>query len=686
MRNRHRRPPLLFSVVGPGATAASEAPARRANRGTAPRGGSRGLPYLPALDGVRAIAVLAVLLYHGGVAWVSGGFLGVDVFFVLSGYLITELFLLEHDRSGRLDLKAFWLRRARRLLPALVLVVAFVAVYAVFVADPAELARIRGDGTATLLYGANWWYAFSGQSYFEQFQAPSPFRHTWSLAIEEQFYLLWPLLVAGGLALLGRNTRRWVGALLLAAGASAVLMAVLFDPDRDPSRVFYGTDTRAQALLIGAALAWMLHRVDFKRVGEPQLEALGGIGLLVVAAVFWLAQDGSRSPWLYRGGFLAVSVAAAALVAAAVSPYPGPLTKILSAAPLVAIGRISYGLYLWHWPIYVWLSPPHVELDGFALLTVRLAATFAAATASYVLVEQPIRNGSLERPSWRWATAGAAALALIAFFGATRSAAPNQLETAGEQLKASKAGDSGRAPVDAPGEAPQPSAGGPPLRVFVTGDSMAYSLAVGGFLSGGTARAGVDAYPGALLGCGFLGGVGRDVSGQLVSTRPECANWPDAWRDGMDRFAADVNLLYTGAWDIWDRTVDGQELVVGTPAWQAYVQRQLDTAVSVLRTNGKPIVVLTLPCYDGPVDLGGPPVADSPLDRIGWLNTMFRQLADRYPGTVSLVELGELLCPEGRRLTEIDGHALTKDGVHFEPGGTIPIWEWLGPKLRAAAR
>lgn len=630
------------------------------------------MAYIPALDGVRAIAVMAVLLYHGGVSFVSGGFLGVDVFFVLSGYLITELFLLEHEGTGRIDLKAFWARRARRLLPALVLVVAFIAVYAFVVADPSELGRIRGDGVATLLYVANWWYAFGGQSYFEQFQSPSPFRHTWSLAIEEQFYLLWPLLVGAGLALWGRDKRRWIAALLIAAGTSAVVMAVLFNPNRDPSRIFYGVDTRAQALLVGAALAWLLHRVDFKRVGEPQLEALGSIGLLLVMATFWVAQDGTRSPWLYRGGFLAIALASAALVAAAVSPYPGPLTRLLSAAPLVAVGRISYGLYLWHWPIYVWLSPPRVDLDGIALLTVRLAASFCAATASYLLVEHPIRSGALRGSTWRPVAAGAAALALVAFFVATGPATPSELETAGQELIARSSSTTSTDP------------GATPIRVFVAGDSMAYSLAVGGFLSGGATRAGIDAYPGALLGCGFLGGVARDVAGQLVSTRPECANWPAAWRDALGRFDADVNLLYTGAWDIWDRTVEGQELVVGTPEWQRYVQRQLDIAIEVLRTNGKPIVVLTLPCYEGPVDLGGPPVSGSSLDRIGWLNEMFRQLTERYPGQVSLVDFSELLCPGGRRLTEIDGHALTKDGVHFEPAGTIPIWAWLGPKLRAA--
>ncbi|MCX7620148.1 MAG: acyltransferase [Acidimicrobiales bacterium] len=660
------------------------------------------MAYVPALDGIRAIAVVAVLLYHGGVSFVSGGFLGVDVFFVLSGYLITELFLLEHERNCRIDLKAFWLRRARRLLPAVGLVIAFIAVYAFTVADPGELGRIRGDGVATLLYVANWWYAFSGQSYFEQFQSPSPFRHTWSLAIEEQFYLVWPLLVAGGLALWGKDKRRWVAALLFGAGLSAVLMAALFHPDRDPSRVFYGTDTRAQALLVGAALAWMLHRIDFRRVGEPQLEALGGIGLVVVAAMFWLAHDGTRSPWLYRGGFLAVAAAAAAVVAAAVSPYRGPLTKLLGSAPLVAIGRISYGLYLWHWPIYVWLSPPRVELEGVALLAVRLAASFAAAIGSYLLIEQPIRTGALRRPPLRLATGVAAACVLILFLVSTRNAGPNQLEVAERQFRAAQAGSSStpgqpsqggaagtgagaQAGTGQSGEASANAGADEQLRVLVFGDSMAFSLAMGGYLSGATYQAGVVLDFRTELGCSLFAGSARDAAGQPVPSRPDCGNWEASWRDGMSKFDADVNLLYTGAWDVWDRTVNGQDLVVGTPKWQAYAQQEIDRAVSVLATNGKPVVILGLPCYEGPTDLGGPPVKDSPLDRAGWLNEIYRRTADRHPDKVSIIDLGVFLCDNGDFRDEIDGHRITKDGVHFEPEGTIPIWAWLAPQLRAVA-
>ena len=221
---------------------------------TGARSRAPSIPYQPALDGLRGVAVAAVLLYHGGVTWMDGGFLGVDIFFTLSGFLITTLLLVEWGRTRTIRLGAFWLRRARRLLPALGLVLLGIALYAAFVASQGQLAGIRTDSFSTIGYVANWRFVLSGQGYFEEFATPSPFRHMWSLAIEEQFYLVWPFIVLGLLhwrPKLRFLTRLFVGS----AVASALLMAVLFRSDRDPSRVYYGTDTRAQALLVGAALA-----------------------------------------------------------------------------------------------------------------------------------------------------------------------------------------------------------------------------------------------------------------------------------------------------------------------------------------------------------------------------------------------------------------------------------------------
>jgi peptidoglycan/LPS O-acetylase OafA/YrhL len=297
--------------VQPVPSAAVLAAPTRAGRAS----GSPGLGYRPALDGLRALAVIAVFAYHAELGWARAGFLGVDVFFVLSGYLITALLLAERRREGRIDLRRFWARRARRLLPAVVVLLAAVAV-AVPLLAPDQAARIRADLVAALAYVSNWWLIVGEQSYFEAAGRPPLLQHLWSLAVEEQFYLLWPPVLA--LAVRRRSSRRLVKPLLAAAVASAVVMALLFQPYSDPSRVYYGTDTRAVALLLGAALAaattrWQL--VD--RVSRPGRLMLEAAGLAGVAGLAWaIANVNEFDPRLYRGGFLAVALLAAGVVAA----------------------------------------------------------------------------------------------------------------------------------------------------------------------------------------------------------------------------------------------------------------------------------------------------------------------------------------------------------------------------------
>ena len=321
--------------------------------------------YLPALDGLRALAVAGVICYHGGLAWAGGGFLGVDAFFVLSGYLITTLLLREWYSSstgternpvGRIDLKAFWGRRARRLLPAMLLVLGAVAVYAVIIAAPDELRTIRADGISSLFYVANWRFIFSGQSYFAQFGAPSPLKHFWSLAIEEQFYLLWPLLVFGILRWRRGSLRALATFAAALAAGSAVLMYVLYQPGQDPSRVYYGTDTRASSLLVGALLAMLMLKrpVVERRPARLALHTGGIVAALVLG--YWWSIATEHSDWLYRGGFVVAALLVALVVASITQPEPGPLGRLLSLAPLRFVGRISYGLYLWHWPVFIALS------------------------------------------------------------------------------------------------------------------------------------------------------------------------------------------------------------------------------------------------------------------------------------------------------------------------------------------
>jgi peptidoglycan/LPS O-acetylase OafA/YrhL len=372
--------------------------------------------HRPALDGVRAFAVAAVLVYHGGVAAVPGGFIGVDAFFVLSGFLITSLLLVEVAGTGRIRLAAFWGRRARRLLPALLVMLAVVVPVSRVLLAPGDLPPVRGDALAALLYVANWRMIFRGSDYFAQTATPTPLQHTWSLGIEEQFYLIWPLVVLAvliGVAGLRRGgarrrseLRRWVlFGICLAGGVASTVLCWLLHAPTDSSRAYYGTDTRAVALLTGCALAVLLeHRMPavtagrHRRDGGRRIEhpLLGTATVLAVLGLCWAASHATGSTdWQYHAGFAAIAVAVAVVIAHAALSPGSPTAWVLSRPPMVTLGRISYGVYLWHWPVFVFCSAGRLGFAGIGLFAVRCAITLAVSIASYVLVEQPIRRGRL---------------------------------------------------------------------------------------------------------------------------------------------------------------------------------------------------------------------------------------------------------------------------------------------------
>lgn len=391
----------------PSPTAAGTQPAAPASVDSSRRRRGR---YLPGLDGLRAVSVLAVMLYHAAPGWLPGGFLGVEVFFVISGYLITSLLLSEHASRGRISLRSFWFRRARRLLPALFLLLAAVAfLAATFYRE--EAAELRAQLVAALTYSTNWFQIAAGQSYFASVERPSPLQHLWSLAIEEQFYLVWPVLLVVVLGA-ARRTRRgldrvrpavpgWVLALIGAgAGASALLMAHLYRPALDPSRVYYGTDTRAQGLLLGALLAFVWQppgrRAERVRRPAPVDDAIGLVGLLGLAWAFLRFAESDR--FVFRGGLTLVSVLSVLAIIGVVNPSTLLARHALGNRLLAAVGRRSYALYLWHWPIYVFTRPGlDLPLSRGTALALRFALTFAAAEVSYRYVEVPIRNGALGR-------------------------------------------------------------------------------------------------------------------------------------------------------------------------------------------------------------------------------------------------------------------------------------------------
>jgi peptidoglycan/LPS O-acetylase OafA/YrhL len=382
------------------------------------------MPHLRALDGLRGFAVLAVVMYHFAPGLAPGGFLGVDIFFVLSGFLITSLLVNELEGTRRIRLPTFWARRARRLLPALLLVLAAVALWALFVANPVDAQHAADDGLSAFTYVANWHFISSGQSYIQQFvsQAPSPLRHMWSLAIEEQFYVVWPLVVAaiGALAIdrrnrPGRGRRRLRPALVtvcvVVGTASFVRMVTLYHPGGDPNRVYYGTDTRAYILLFGAALGALTAGVPtlVRQRARSRIVRIGCFAALaLVGTMAWVA---TSSSWLYEGGYGVLVAAMLLVLVAAAQPGPNPLARIFEARALVGLGVISYGVYLWHWPATVWLTPQSTGVDGPALFALRAAVTLVASLASYWLVEQPIRRGKM--PQVHVANPGVAPMAAV---------------------------------------------------------------------------------------------------------------------------------------------------------------------------------------------------------------------------------------------------------------------------------
>ena len=353
--------------------------------------------YIPGLDGLRALSVLAVIAYHLNLTWVPGGLLGVGIFFVLSGYLITDQIVTQWKRNGRLDLKDFWIRRARRLLPAMFVMLALVAAW-LLIFDRSRLTSLHGDFISSALYFNNWWLIFHNVSYFDSFGPPSPIGHLWSLAIEEQFYLIWPLALLVGLRIAPQRGKL---ILLILSGTtvSALAMALLFEPGMDPSRVYYGTDTRIFALLIGAALAiaWPSHKNTkaISRGARNILDLTGTIGLLSIILMIWRTND--QGSFLYYGGLLLLSVLSAMVIAVLAHPE-SRLTKLMGCRPLRWIGVRSYSLYIWHYPVIILTNPTIDTGEPNSLrIILQLGASFVLAALSFKYIEEPIRHGLLGR-------------------------------------------------------------------------------------------------------------------------------------------------------------------------------------------------------------------------------------------------------------------------------------------------
>ncbi len=612
------------------------------------------LSYVAGLDGVRAFAVAAVIAYHAGVTHVTGGFLGVDVFFCLSGFLITSLLLGEARHTGSVRLGQFWARRARRLLPALFLVLCFVGLLSWLASPEGTYPGLRLDSLSTLLYVANWHFILEGSSYFKAALAPSPLTHTWSLAIEEQFYVVWPLLV---LALV--KLRRAPVALLvvsvLGALASTAWMARLFTPGADPTRLYYGTDTHAMTLLTGAALAAALALVAGRR--DPSaLRASGAVGLAVQAA--GIAGAGvlcamalkvtGETAWLYRGGFLLTGVATASVILSAVTAPRGPLAAVLGFAPVRFVGRISYGLYLWHYPLFIWLDHERTGLFGIRLLVLRLAVTFAVATASFYLVERPVRHGLVLRgASSVFATAAAVATTVAVIFATSLAAA-----------------------IPSAGAAPPQPPFHDPVRALLIGDSTMLTLGIA--IAPWAHLYDVDEDDAATLGCGVTFSNAQIEQGTRIPTALPCSLNPDralvtmdgAWAREVATFRPEVVAILAGRWEVHNLLVGFHTVNITQRAFQEQVAAGLTKAVEISRSGGANVVLVTQPCADSGERPDGQPWPEDSPSRLAIYNGIVRAVAHRT-GT-SVLDLYSMVCPGGRYQQAVDGVTVRRpDGVHF---------------------
>ncbi|MCU1452085.1 MAG: putative acyltransferase [Acidimicrobiales bacterium] len=619
---------------------------------------------MPALDGVRGAAVAAVLLYHGG--HLRGGYLGVDLFFVLSGYLITTLLLREWGRNRAIGLGHFWARRARRLFPALLLVMLGISVYAWLGADPTEMHGIRTDGLATLFYGANWHTIFAGQVYGDQFHAPSPFTHTWSLAIEEQFYVIWPIVVIGLLRLRSRPRIIMQAAVVAAIASVALMIGLHVTHTVSDNSLYLSTPTRLAAIAMGAALAaW---QVKHPHAARPSTRyAIEGLALVSVAFLaFMWSRTELTSSFLYSGGLALCGLAGTVILLAVTHPRPLVLAPVLRLSPLQALGLISYGLYLWHWPIFVVVSSDRTHLHGWALFGVQVALSLAIAVLSYIVIERPIRYGAFTATEARAAGFSVAVIAVVALVASTMGGISSGQDLAKAARSSATAGSGG--------------AGSTPL--LLVGDSVAVGLDIDGLVPL-RRELHVDVTSGAQVGCNYMASVGvlKGENGQPIGT--------NFARDCSPQYASlvaqarpSVVLLVLGNRPATSSVeVAGRNLYACDPAYQLLYRQRLTQIAGVLTSRGAVLVAATTPRAAGS---GGNVVAVNKT--VACQNDALRSVVTADPVHLRLIDLDAFVCPRGACQLKHGGAVLRADSMHFRGPGAKYVTRWLVPRALALAK
>lgn len=651
---------------------------------TSPR--HRSLAYRPALDGLRGIAVAAVVVFHVWPDALPGGWLGVDVFFVLSGFLITSLLVAEWNAWGSISLLGFWAARARRLLPALVAMLLAVSVASYFWTISSRRLPVSLDVISALFYVANWRMLFSDEQYFaDTVGLPSPVRHTWSLAIEEQYYLLFPLLLLLLLALtrgLSPHRRRHVlGVTLLALAAlSAWRMSALYVPGSDPSRVYYGTDTRIFELFIGAAAGVWVGTRKFRGERRVYFDRLMGWLTWPALALLLLAFAVLRfdSAVLFPGGLVLVSVLAAVPVCAGAARTPSRASKLLALEPLRRLGLISYSLYLWHWPVVVFLGPERVPLRSALLSPLQVLVSLVLAIGSYWFIERPIRAGGL-----RALLPGAPSLGRLVGIAAVPALAVSSVLV----VQTANAAGGPVAVSGAKGIAPLSylSAGYTPLasvhKVSLIGNSVPASVDSAFRPS---RYPDIDLRPDASFGCDtFAGSI--VVQGKREYPLANCPAFRRMWTEKLHIDKPDLAAFFVPQTMVLDHEAGGRTVTFGTPAYTAFIRSALDEARRGVASAGVPrFAVVTLACHDQPfADLSAKVDLVNDIKRVERTNRDVRAWA-RERGVPVIDQFG-FLCTGGYHPT-INGTSLYPDGLHFSAESGAAFWTWFAPQLQQILR
>lgn len=651
--------------------------------------------YQPALDGLRALSVIAVILYHAGIHWIPGGFIGVEVFFVVSGFLITSLMIDEQHASGKVSLKQFWIRRARRLLPALfTMLVASLVTVTFFAKDSAP--DFRQDVLPALGYFSNWWQIyFVDTPYFAANSLPM-LRHLWSLAVEEQWYVLWP--IAFVFILGNKRIPRWISAVvigLLAAGVmTGTALAFIADNETRINFLYLSTITRSSGLLLGAALACVWHPwkkavVRFAKVrsGFADVLALGALATLGYISAFIHVADEQ----LYMGGLAAATVASAVIIAVVVRSGKSLVKRGLSFPLLVEVGRRSYGLYLWHWPIFV--------VAGARLSSIRLAYALTATVIInefvYQFIETPARKGAIgnwlrqrrQLSAMRRRLPVALTVVVVALVGVT------SVQLSGIQARDVSV-DTGNSdvvfvvPTTLPTTATtavntpvtSTTLAKLPRRIVIVGDSQAHSLAVN--KPSGIEKTFVITN-GSIDGCGVYDrGVGiGGTSGKFRRNFANCKGFETKWAKSAAQANADVALVVIGAWEVMDLQINSFLFKVNSVPADTMFKTQLQRGIDALRKQNVAVALLEVACMR-PVESKGGPVPPLPQRgddaRTGHLNALMREVAAPENDGVYFVNGPKEWCSDPKVANSL---SYRWDGVHvYKPGAKL-ILESIAPAV-----